>query len=135
MTAYDWVKALHLAAIAVWIGGMLANALALLAVPGGAPPPALTVMRRWNARVTTPAMLVTWAAGIAMAVWAGWWMWGWLWAKLVLVLGLTALHGVQSATFRRLAQGVPPPRWLQLSALMIVGALPVIATLAVGKPF
>ena len=135
MTTYDWIKALHLAAIAVWIGGMLANALVLLAVPSGAPPPALSTMRRWNARVTTPAMLVTWAAGIVMASWAGWWLWGWLWAKLILVLGLTALHGIQSATLRRCADSVRPPKWLQLSVLMIVGALFVIATLAVGKPF
>ena len=135
MDAYGWVKVLHLVAIAVWMGGMLANALALLAVPGGGPPAALATMRRWNSRVTTPAMILTWLAGVTLATWGGWWHAGWLWAKLALVLGLVALHGVQSATLRRLAAGRRAPGWLQLSPLAIVGALPVIATLAVAKPF
>lgn len=135
MSPYDWIKALHLVAIAIWIGGMLTVSLAMLALPAGTPPPALSIMRRWNMWVTTPAMILTWGAGIVMTVWAGWWHDGWLWAKLVLVVGLTGLHGVQTATLRRSARGVPPPKWLQLSALMIIGAVPVIATLAVGKPF
>ena len=114
---------------------MLANSLALLVVPGGGPPPALAAMRRWNGTVTTPAMVATWVVGITMVVWVGWWHEGWLWAKLVLVSGLTALHGSQSATLRRFLHGTPPPRWQQLSILLIIGALPLIATLAVGKPF
>ncbi len=135
MTAYDWVKVVHITAIAIWMGGTLANALALLAVPGGGPPAALATMRRWDRRVTIPAMILTWLAGAVMAYWGGWYVEGWLWTKLAFVLGLTALHGVQSATMRRLAAGIAAPRWLQLSPLAIVGALPIIATLAVAKPF
>ncbi len=135
MTIYDWTLTLHLVAIAVWIGGMLANALALLAVPRGGPPPAFTAIRRWNKRVTLPAMVLTWAAGATMAVWAGWYAEGWLWAKLVLVVGLAALFGAQSATLRRLAAGRPAPQWIQVSLLAIIAALPIIATLAVTKPF
>ena len=42
MTTYDWLLTLHLAAIAVWIGGMLASGVALLAIPRGGPPPDAT---------------------------------------------------------------------------------------------
>ena len=135
MDAYSWTKTLHLVAIAVWIGGMLANDLVFLAVPGGGPPAALNAMRRWNLYVTTPALVLTWACGITMAIWVGWWHEGWLWAKVALVLALTALHGKQTATMRRLADGVRPPKWMQFSLLAIVGLLPVIATFAVAKPF
>ena len=135
MDAYSWIKTLHIVAIAVWIGGMLANDLAFLAVPGGGPPAALNAMRRWNRLVTMPAMLLTWAFGIIMAIWLGWWHEGWIWAKVALVLALTALNGKQTATMRRLADGVPAPKWMQVSLLGIVVALPIIATLAVAKPF
>ena len=135
VSTYAWILTLHLAAIAVWIGGMLANALALVAVPRGGPPPAFTAIRAWNRRVTLPAMVLTWAAGASMAIWAGWYAEGWLWAKLVLVTGLAGLFGAQTATLRRLAAGRPAPQWMQVSLLAIVAALPIIATLAVTKPF
>ncbi len=135
MSTYSWILVVHLAAISVWIGGMLANDLALLAVPSGGPPPANRAMRRWNSMVTTPAMVLTWIAGATMAILGGWYVMGWLWAKLALVLGLTALHGAQTAKLRRLAEGRRPPAWMQVSSLIIVGAIPVIATLAVAKPF
>ena len=135
VTAYSWIKVVHLLAIAVWMGGMLANDLALLALPDGGPPPALRAMRRWDRVVTTPAMLATWAAGITIAMWAGWWHEGWLWTKVALVLALSALHGLQSATLRRLGDGWRPPLWMRFSPLAVVGALPIIATLAVAKPF
>ena len=135
MSSYSWILVVHIAAISVWIGGMLANDLALLAVPSGGPPPANRLMRRWNRAVTMPAMVVTWLAGAAMVVLGGWYVMGWIWAKLAVVLVLSGLEGAQTANLRRLADGRRPPAWMQVSSLVIVGAVPVIATLAVTKPF
>ena len=135
MSGYSWILVAHIAAISVWVGGMLANDLALLAVPSGGPPPANRLMRRWNRGVTIPAMVATWIAGAAMVVLGGWYVMGWIWAKLAIVLLLSALEGAQTANLRRLAEGRRPPAYLQFSSLFLVAAIPVIATLAVTKPF
>lgn len=135
MGLYSWILVVHIAAISVWVGGMLANDLALLAVPSGGPPPANRLMRRWNRAVTVPAMVVTWIAGAAMVVLGGWYVMGWIWAKIAVVLLLSGLEGAQTANLRRLAEGRRPPAYLQFSSLIIVAAIPVIATLAVAKPF
>lgn len=135
MSTYSWILVVHIVAISVWVGGMLANDLALLAVPSGGPPPANRLMRRWNRAVTIPAMVVTWIAGVTMVVLGGWYVMGWIWAKIAVVLLLSGLEGAQTANLRRLAEGRRPPPYLQFSSLVIVAAIPVIATLAVAKPF
>lgn len=111
---YLLLKAGHVAAAMVWIGGMLAAALA--------PVP------RWDRLVTTPAMLLAFAFGLGLAMAGGWFPQAWLIAKLVVVLALAALHGVLAGRLRR---GLPPPRHV---ATLIVAGVAVIALLAVVKP-
>jgi uncharacterized membrane protein len=111
---YLLLKAGHVAAVLVWIGGMLAAALA--------PVP------RWDRLVTTPAMLLAFAFGLALATTGGWFPQAWLIGKLAVVLALAALHGVLSGRLRR---GLAPPRY---AAPLIVVAAAVIALLAVVKP-
>ena len=131
---YSWLLALHIVAIAIWIGGMLINGVVL----GGAPQRrTIETIRRWDRRVVMPAMLLVWALGITLAVKGGWFQAPWLSTKLVFVLALSALHGVQSGTMRRML-GDPdkrPPAFLRFSAPLTIVAVLVVVTLAVTKPF
>jgi putative membrane protein len=140
---YLWFKAFHVAAAVGWIGGMLVSSLFISMLVSSSRPPAagktwmIEIVRSWEQKVTTPAMLLVWAFGITMAVEAGWFSSRWLMIKLVFVFGLSALHGVQSGVLRRMAQGAdrPPPVSLRYSAPAILVAIAAIAVLAVVKPF
>jgi len=131
---YQWFLALHLVAIVVWIGGMLANGILL----GGQPQRRkLEAARRWNRRLVTPAMLLVWAFGITLAVQGNWFQAPWLSTKLVLVLALSALYGLQSGALRRLAadstrKPSAPVRW---SATLTIVLVLAAVFLAVVKPF
>jgi uncharacterized membrane protein len=82
-------------------------------------------------------MLLAWALGMTMAVQAGWFSSRWLMVKLVLVFGLSALHGVQSGMLQRMARSAnrSPPAFLRYSAPAILVTIVAIAALAVVKPF
>ncbi len=134
---YTALKALHVAAALVFGGGVLATAL-LLRVARSlalAARPVAGVALRWSRTVTTPAMLLVWSLGFALGIEGGWFSEPWLLAKLVFVLILSALHGVQSGALRRWAGGGEPPRAAgsPAAALLAVACLIVIAGLAVTK--
>lgn len=111
---YLLLKAGHVAAVIVWIGGMFVAAL------GPVP--------RWDRLVTTPAMLAAFALGLVLATTGGWFPAPWLIAKLAVVLALAALHGALSGRSRR---GLTPPAY---AAPLIVAGVAVVALLAVVKP-
>jgi uncharacterized membrane protein len=77
-------------------------------------------------------MLGVWAFGISLATSGGWFTYGWLQAKLVLVVLLSAVHGLQSGQIRRLtaATDVKPLR----AAALVIPSVIAIAILAVLKP-
>jgi len=138
-----WLKAFHIAAAITWVGGMLMLSLLLLALRGslGAYLPAerqlIAAVRRWNRLVTTPAMIGVWALGIGMAQYAGWFGASWLSLKLVLLLMLSALHGIQTGLLRHLFECAPrqQPAALRHAGLLTIAASISIAVLAVTKPF
>lgn len=141
--SYLWLKGLHVAAVLTWVGGLL-----LLGVAAAAMRPARdavllphekrigTAVLQWDRRVTTPAMLAAWALGIGLASWGGWFGATWLSAKLPIVVLLSGLHGVLSATLRRrLDQAAEPgPAWLRFAPGITVAGLCAVALLAVLKP-
>ena len=120
---YLWLKALHVAAALTFVGGTLADALALA---GGQ-----SVSRRWSRTVTTPAMLLVWALGLTLALRGGWFSSRWLQVKLAFVVVLSGLHGVQSGLLRRMAGGRQPPESWHLAAPAIVAMAVAIALLVV----
>ena len=129
---YTWLKALHVGAAMTFVAGVLSAAVFLAAQPGGAE--TAGALHRWDRRVTTPAMLLVWALGLVLALEGGWFRSGWLSAKLVLVVALSGLHGVQSAKLRRLAGGGATAALSGLVAPLIVGAVVAVAVLVVVKP-
>lgn len=137
---YLWLKALHLAAVLTWIGGMIMLGLMLAHATAGRSPEfqrLLAALHGWDRRVTGPAMGLAWLLGIWMVVDAGWLGANWLWVKLVLVAVLSALHGLLSGSLRRLAgdaDWVPPPQ-LRLALPVTLAALAGIAAMVIVKPF
>jgi len=140
MDVYLWLKALHLAAAVTWIGGMLGSALALGIFRASADDTdrltALRVVRRWDDRVTSPAMMLVWVIGVSLALWGGWFGASWLTIKLVLVLALSALHGVLSGSLRRLtrADARPLPSGLRHVPVLILAGAAAIIILVIVKP-
>ena len=130
---YAGLKALHVAAAFTFFAGVLGAAVFLAAADAGSAG-ALRAMRRWDQRVTTPAMLLVWALGLTLALSGGWFKAPWLIAKLGFVVALSGLHGVQSAKLRRMAGGGPAPAPSRMAAPLAVVAILVIALLAVLKP-
>ncbi|WP_407866434.1 CopD family protein [Phyllobacterium phragmitis] len=133
MMLYDLLKSGHIVAVILWFGGMMSTALLLTYGSGG-----MTAgFQAWDRSVTTPAMIVTWALGLTMAIWSDWFTSGWMNVKLVFVLALSVIHGILSGRLRRAAAadnfGEAPVIRLALPAMMI--CLGAIVLLVVTKAF
>ncbi len=99
---YLWFKALHIVAVISWMAGLLYLPRLFVyhatAETGSELSETLKIMERKLLRVImTPAMLVTWTAGLLMimsnpALMQG----GWMHAKMALVLALSGFHGALS---------------------------------------
>lgn len=133
MIPYLWLKAAHVACVLVFVGGLFSQSLAVAAGSRGD----AEMVARWDGRVTVPAMLLVWLSGALLAVEGAWSTSHWLWVKLVVVVALTGLHGVQSGRLRRLRNGAGQQGDTRSFSSMGVVALAValIAILVVAKPF
>ncbi len=130
---YAWLKAFHVAAAITFFAGVLGAAVFLgAAQPGHAE--TVRAIHRWDRTVTTPAMLLVWTLGLTLALVGGWFRDGWLFAKLVFVVALSGVHGMQSAKLRRLAGGVATAAPSRLVAPLVVGFAIAIAIPVVVKP-
>jgi uncharacterized membrane protein len=133
---YTWMKAVHVASAFVFIAGVSVLSLILVADAPNASHsgPAAARWRRWNRIVVTPAMLLAWVFGLALAMQGHWLGDTWLSAKLALVLLLSGIHGVQSRALRLRAAGRQAGVW-RLMPLIVATAILAILGLAVAKPF
>jgi uncharacterized membrane protein len=132
--SYLLIKSLHICAIILWIAGMVLQAATLqLSVEQRL----LASLRRWDRRVTAPAMLVAWVTGLFLATQGGWFGNRWLMLKLSFVVILAALHGILAGRLRRRVEsGVSnnPPR-LNVTLAGLFGLTASIVVLVVVKPF
>ena len=139
---YLWLKALHVIAVIAWMAGMLYLPRLFVyhceAEPGSRQSETFKVMEsRLLTVIINPAMVTVWALGLWLAYESGLWRSGWLHAKFILVIAMSALHGLfvrcvkdfaadrnrHSQRFYRLINEAP-------TVLMIV-----IVILAIVKPF
>ncbi len=139
---YLWLKAIHVIAVIAWMAGMLYLPRLFVyhcdAEPGSKQSETFKVMERRLLRgIINPAMVATWVLGLWLAWDAGLFRSGWLHAKLALVLGMSAVHGMfvryvrdfaadrnqRSQRFYRIINEVP--------TLLMIG----IVILVVVKPF
>ena len=144
---YQWIKAFHIIAVIAWMAGMLYLPRLFVyhcaAEQGSVQSETFKVMERRLLRaIMNPAMIATWLLGLWLA-WLGpdsrygWFASPWLQAKIVLVLVLSAMHGMvarwvkdfgadrnlHSQRFYRIINEVP--------TVLMIG----IVLLAVLKPF
>lgn len=140
---YAVVTLAHVSADIVFAAGLLADALAVTAL-SREPAAALArhgrlvaALRKWDRRVTTPALGLVWLLGLWLAWTGGWFGARWLDWKLVLVVVLSALHGRLSRALRELSASPPrpAPRALGVAPPLVTCALAVIVWLALVKPF
>jgi len=140
--AYLWVKALHVIAIIAWMAGLLY--LPRLFVyhceveAGSATSEKFKIMeRRLLKAIMNPAAIVSWVAGLTLAITGGLFQDGWFHVKLLLVILMSVSHhmmmrwkndfaadrNVRPQKFYRVANEVP--------TLLMIG----IVILVIVKPF
>jgi putative membrane protein len=147
-STYDWVKAAHLIFVIFWMAGLFMLPRYLVyhqeaLAAGNAGEAANWVEREGKIRhiILTPAMIVVWVLGIALALNLGLADGapglGWLHAKLALVLLLSGYHGWAVGYAKKLAAGKPTLTGKQLRMLNEVPAVTValIVVLVIVKPF
>ena len=139
---YDWLKAFHVVAVIAWMAGLLYLPRLMVyhaeAPPGSALSETFKVMeRRLLKAITTPAMIASWALGLVLVHLGGWLASGWLHAKLLLVLLLSAYHGLMAGWTRAFAEdrNARPARFYrvmnEVPTLLMIG----IVVLVIVKPF
>ena len=146
--AYDWVKAAHLIFVIFWMAGLFMLPRYLVyhqeaLAAGNAAEAASWVEREAKIRkiILTPAMIVVWVLGLALALNLGLADGapglGWLHLKLLLVFLLTGYHGWTIGYAKKLAAGKPTLTGKQLRMLNEIPALAVtlIVVLVIVKPF
>ena len=139
---YLWIKALHIVAVISWMAALLYLPRLMVyhcsAQKGSIQSETFKLMERRLLRlIALPAMIVTWLAGLWLVYETGAWRAGWMHAKFVLVLALSAMHGVMAKWVREFAAdaNVRPERFYrfanEIPTLLMIG----IVILAVVKPF
>ena len=103
-TMYGWIKAFHIISVIAWMAGMLYLPRLFVyhcdAAKGSVQSETFKVMEQRLLRgIINPAMIATYILGL----WLAWavsdsrytgYLPGWFWAKILLVLALSAVHGL-----------------------------------------
>jgi putative membrane protein len=139
---YLWIKALHVVAVISWMAALLY--LPRLFVyhcgveKGSGQSELFKVMeRRLLKAIMTPAMVVSWLAGLWLAYDAGFFRSGWFHGKLALLVLLSGIHGWFAVLVRQFAEdrNERPARYFRIlneaPTLLMIG----IVILVIVKPF
>jgi putative membrane protein len=141
---YPWIKAFHIIAVISWMAGMLYLPRLFFyhcdVVPGTAESERFKIMERRLLRIIiNPALIAVWVLGLTLAMTplSGGPMQGWLMVKFLLVLGLSAVHGLFSRWRKNFAadRNTHSKRfyavWNEVPAVLMIA----IVILVVVKPF
>ncbi|ETR77787.1 membrane protein [Afipia sp. P52-10] len=139
---YEWVKAFHVIAVISWMAGMLYLPRLFVyhceAEVGSKQSETFKLMERKLLKVIiNPAMILTWVLGLWLVYEGGWHKAGWFQTKFVLVLILSALHGMLTRYWRDFAndRNTKSQRFFRIinevPAILMVG----IVILVIVKPF
>jgi putative membrane protein len=138
----DWIRAFHVIAVIAWMAGMLYLPRLFVyhcdAPPGSAQSEMLKMMERRLLRIIiNPAMIATWALGLTLMVVTGAYASLWFQIKFVLVLAMSGLHGLFSASVKRFARdaNTRPQRFYRFINEVPFVLIVAIVILAIVKPF
>jgi putative membrane protein len=140
----NWMRALHIIFVIAWMAAMLMMprffAYQTGSEPGGELDRKMTeAARRLRHFILNPAIILTWTFGILTMAASNWIQLSmpWMHAKLVLVIGLSALHGYFVSESKRLAAGErrrSEKFWRMMNEIPFLIAIAVVI-LAVTEPF
>ncbi len=144
VSAYPWIKALHIISVIAWMAGLLYLPRLFIyhcdAAPGSDKSETFKVMERRLLRaIINPAMIAAWIFGLVLLSTPGVvdWADGWVYVKLALVLVMSGLHGAMSGWRRDFERdaNTRPARFYRFAneapALLMV----LVVLLVVAKPF
>ena len=143
LSAYPWIKALHITAVIAWMAGIMYLPRLFIyhhqSAPGGEAEKLFVMMeRRLLKGIMTPSLVVVWILALTMLyanpalLGAGWFR-----VKLAAVLGVSAIHGLYARAQRGFEAGGRPETeryWRVMNEAPFVLML-AAAVLAVVKPF
>ncbi len=134
---YFVIKYLHVLSDFLLVAGMLINAFVISMVPPTIRVGVIAALRKYDRTVTTAALAGAWIFGIWLIVAYVGFSDGWLHAKLLFVILLSALHGMQQGWMRRMQADpkLDPPAFVRLGMPIILISAVIIIALAIIKPF
>lgn len=139
---YEWFKALHVIAVIAWMAGLLYLPRLFVyhcsAEVGSDKSETFKVMERRLLRaIMNPAMIASWAFGLAAAQAGDLWGEGWFHAKLAFVLALTGIHMAMAKWRREFAadRNGRPERFYRIANEVPTVLMIVIVILVIVKPF
>jgi putative membrane protein len=138
----DWIRAFHVIAVIAWMAGMLYLPRLFVyhcqAPSGSAQSEMLKLMERRLLRIIiNPAMIATWVLGLILMALTGAYASLWFQIKILLVLAMSALHGLFSATVKRFARdaNTRPQQFYRFINEVPMVLIIAIVILAIVKPF
>lgn len=139
---YLWIKALHVIAVISWMAGLLYMPRLFIyhldhEIGSSASETFKVMERRLMSIIMTPAMVLSWAFGLWMAIEIYGFHGGWLHLKLLAVVALSGAHVYMARAVRRFGadQRVGTARGWRLMNEVPTLLMIVIVILVVVKPF
>ncbi|WP_373883715.1 CopD family protein [Acinetobacter pittii] len=135
-TLNPWLKAIHIVSMTIFISGVLAASFSFkidLDITENIHIPVWAQREyRWDQIMTTPALFITFASGLIIAIHGQWFSSKWLPAKIAFVLILAGIHGFQAKLLRQIANGINV-RKKQATLIILICTISIIV-LAIIKP-
>lgn len=140
---YLWIKALHIIAMVSWMAAMLYLPRLFVyhteVAAGSAQSETFKIMEKRLLRyIATPAMIATWFFAILMIIAnPDLFSQGWLHLKLLLVIGLSAFHGMCAGWMKKFARdaNTKSHKFYRIANEVPTVLLVIIVILAIVKPF
>jgi len=141
---YDWFRAIHIIAVIAWMAAQLIYPRLLVYRLEAAGNPGFEkamdeAAHKTRILILNPAMILTWLMGLAIfgSNWQYYIGQPWFWGKIVLVVGMSAMHGYLIGLGKKIAAGERPiePKKLRMfnEIPMVIAIFAVI--LVVVQPF
>ncbi|MDP3737356.1 MAG: CopD family protein [Hyphomonadaceae bacterium] len=141
---FEWFRAFHIIFVIAWMAGLLLYPRLLVYRMEAAGNPGFeaamdAAARRTRNIILMPSIILVWLMGLAMfgQKWDFLVTQAWFWTKIVLVVGLSGVHGYLIGLGKKVAAGerpVEPKRLRMLNEIPMVIAIFVVI-LVVVKPF